>query len=85
MDEQEYCDIFYYITKKKRPEDLSGKKNKNKWKCFKKKCKNYRVIFSQKIQARTLETGTLFRKCWSPKLQRHLQKIVIMEDDFVNI
>lgn len=85
MEEEIYQSIFDYVTKELRPSYLKGNVNKNKWKSFKRKCKNYWVIFSSKNPTQTIETGSLFRRCWSPKFKRHLQKIVIRQSDLPKI
>ena len=85
INEKSYRFIFDYVTRRVKPYSMIGKANKNKWKSFKKKCKNFWVVFSPKDQTQTNETGTLFRKCWSPRFQRHLQKIVIRKRDLPQI
>lgn len=85
MDDKSYRNIFDYVTKHFKPLSFWGKENKNKWKSFKKKCKNFVVVFPTKNPTQTIETGTLFRRCWSPTFKRHLQKIVIRQSDLPKI
>ena len=86
MDGDQYFNIFHYCVSQKRPEELEGTKNKNKWKSFKKQCNQmYSIIFPKDAKEKTMEIGILFRKCWSPKLKRNLQKIVVQKKDFPKI
>lgn len=86
MDDDHYYNIFHYCLFRARPEEMKGKVNKNKWKSFKKKCKKfYSLIFPLGVTEKTMKTGTMFRKCWSPKLKIYLQKIVMMKKDFAKI
>ncbi len=85
MEDDKFADIFWYCVCRRKPEQMKGKDNKNKWKSFKKKCKNFKMIFSRKSETWTLEAGTLFRNCWSPKYKRSFLKIVMKKNDLQQI
>ena len=89
MEGELYHDLFYYKTLGKKPQNLVGKKNKEKWRSFKVTCSHYAVYPKKKyigtpLHMLDISKGNLFKEVEKKKglLRGKRWRLVVKKDEF---
>lgn len=92
MEDELYHDLFYFKTIGKKPQYLVGKKNKSKWKAFKKSATLYEVYPKKNYVGTSkklldLSKGNLFKSYMKKKglLKGKIWRIVVKESEIKSL